>query len=209
MDRFISSAKCQCIHLDQELDRRIDRVQYKDREEKCNVCLKDNQIIEEAEALQQAYIAKEDEMLAGIERQSSTSPNSSIDIQDNIDIQDSSIESPNIHNTLSLSNSSNLFVDLFEIQQAQQQEQRQSIQKQNQQEGQEVQELEQQLEEQKGQYALCFVYSIKDNTHSIQECHQDRANDVREALQSIVDNITDRNKKRFKNFLGCFWCHIL
>jgi hypothetical protein len=96
----------------------------------------------------------------------------------------------------------------FQAQQTNRLQQRQRIQAQNRQEGQEVWELEQQLEEWSGRCPLCFVHGIKDNTHSIQECQQDGANDVREALQMMVDDMTDRNKKRFENFSGCFWCHV-
>jgi superfamily II DNA helicase RecQ len=59
VDRFISGEKCRRIHLDQELDGRLDRVQCEDGEEKCDVCLKDSQIMAEAEELQQAYVTEE------------------------------------------------------------------------------------------------------------------------------------------------------
>ena len=37
------------------MDRRINRVQCKDREERCDVCEKDDGVIEEVEALREAY----------------------------------------------------------------------------------------------------------------------------------------------------------
>jgi len=75
-------------------------------------------------------------------------------------------------------------------------------------EGLEVEELERQLQDWRGQCTLCYVHGIKDDTHSIQECPQDGADDVRAALQLMVDEMTDRDKKRFENYSCCFYCHI-
>jgi hypothetical protein len=60
VDRFISGAQCRRIDLDQEMDGRVDRVGCKEGEERCNVYQKSNAIMEEAEALQQAYIAEQE-----------------------------------------------------------------------------------------------------------------------------------------------------
>src|SRR6266536_1240365 len=54
--RFISSAKCRWIYLDQEIDRRIDRVRCEDEEEHCDVCSKSDTMIEELEAKRQAHV---------------------------------------------------------------------------------------------------------------------------------------------------------
>jgi superfamily II DNA helicase RecQ len=237
VDRFISGEKCRRIHLDQQLDGRLDRVQCEDREEKCDVCLKDSQIMEEAEALQQAYIAEEgqagceeDEMLGN------TSPNSSINIQpnDDIDIQhnSSNINSPstirtqaspiwtNDNETQAQANSSQSgSIDSpnntpspsnssnLFEMQAQREELCQSIQRQNQQEGHEVWDLEQHLEEWKVWCPLCFVFGIK-NRHSIEACHQYGASDVKAELDKMVDEMTSIGQRRFELFSCCFYCYV-
>jgi hypothetical protein len=43
------------------MDGRIDRVRCKEGKERCDVCQNSDAMIEEAEALQQAYQAEEDE----------------------------------------------------------------------------------------------------------------------------------------------------
>ena len=101
VDEFISGERCWWIYLDQEMDGRFNYVQCEDGEEKCNVCQKDEQAIEEAETMQNAYIAeqerqamyKQDRMLdSGINMPSSsfgmqasdktTTPSSSIELPD-------------------------------------------------------------------------------------------------------------------------------
>ena len=101
MDEFISGEQCRRIYLDQEIDGQFDYVKCEDGEEKCNVRWKDEQEIEEAEAMQDAYIVeqerqamyKQDRMLdsginmpsSGFEMQASdetTIPRSSIKLLD-------------------------------------------------------------------------------------------------------------------------------
>jgi superfamily II DNA helicase RecQ len=55
VDQFISGEYCRRICLDQEMDGRIDRVRCEDGEERCDVCEKDDGVIEEVEALREAY----------------------------------------------------------------------------------------------------------------------------------------------------------
>jgi superfamily II DNA helicase RecQ len=61
VDKFISGSQCRRIHLDQEMDGRVDRVGCEDGEEKCDVCQKDDNTMQEAEALRQAYHAEQEE----------------------------------------------------------------------------------------------------------------------------------------------------
>ena len=61
VDRFISGAQCRRIDLDQEIDGRTDRVRCEEGEERCDVCQKSDNMMEEAEALRQAYIAEQEE----------------------------------------------------------------------------------------------------------------------------------------------------
>jgi hypothetical protein len=60
VNRFISRAQCRRIDLDQEMDGRVNRGGCEEGEERCDVCRKSNAMIEEAEALQQAYIAEQE-----------------------------------------------------------------------------------------------------------------------------------------------------
>jgi transcription initiation factor IIE alpha subunit len=60
VNQFISGAQCQRVSLDQEMDSQIDCVRCKEGKERYDICQNSDAIIEEAEALQQAYQAKED-----------------------------------------------------------------------------------------------------------------------------------------------------
>jgi hypothetical protein len=51
VERFISGDRCRRTYLDQEMDGRMDRVRCEDGEERCDVCQKDDAMLEEAEAL--------------------------------------------------------------------------------------------------------------------------------------------------------------
>jgi hypothetical protein len=55
VDWFISKAHCRRIDLDGEMDGRVDRVRCKEGEERCDICQNSDAMIEEAEALRQAY----------------------------------------------------------------------------------------------------------------------------------------------------------
>jgi len=122
VDRFISGERCRRIYLDQEMDGRIDRIRCEEGEERCDVCQKDDKAVAEAEALQRAYIAEEedqvryehDQMLdsgiiipssddilprsgINIQANDNISPSSSIDIQANDNrSRSSSIELPDM-----------------------------------------------------------------------------------------------------------------
>ena len=52
VDRFISRVQYCRIDLDQEIDSRIDRIQYKESKEQYNIYRKSDTIIEKAETLQ-------------------------------------------------------------------------------------------------------------------------------------------------------------
>jgi hypothetical protein len=60
VDRFISGAQCRRIDLDREMDSRIDRIQCKKGKEQCNICQKSDAMMEEAEALRQAYMTQQE-----------------------------------------------------------------------------------------------------------------------------------------------------
>jgi RecQ family ATP-dependent DNA helicase len=60
VDRFISGAQCRRIDLDQELDGRTDRRRCEEGEERCDVCQKSDSMMEEAEALREAYMAEQE-----------------------------------------------------------------------------------------------------------------------------------------------------
>ena len=55
VDRFISGAQCRRIDLDGEMDGRVDRVRCDEGEERCDICQGSDAMMEEAEALRQAY----------------------------------------------------------------------------------------------------------------------------------------------------------
>jgi hypothetical protein len=58
VDRFISGAQCRRIDLDQELDGRTNRRRCEGGEERCDVCKKDDAMMEEGEALREACVAE-------------------------------------------------------------------------------------------------------------------------------------------------------
>jgi hypothetical protein len=49
VERFISRDKCRRIFLDQEIDGRIDRIRYKNGEERCDICRGSDKIIKALE----------------------------------------------------------------------------------------------------------------------------------------------------------------
>ncbi len=61
VERFVSSTAYRRVYLDREINRRIDRVRYKDEEERYNIYRESNSIIEVLEAQQRAYIPRERE----------------------------------------------------------------------------------------------------------------------------------------------------
>lgn len=60
MKQFIGSMTCRQVYLDYELDRQIDRIWYKEGEEKCNVYTADEQFAACTAALQQVYVAEQE-----------------------------------------------------------------------------------------------------------------------------------------------------
>jgi superfamily II DNA helicase RecQ len=58
VDRFISGISCRRIHLDHILDGRTDRARCEEGEEKCDVCEEDEQVMAQAAALQEVYMAE-------------------------------------------------------------------------------------------------------------------------------------------------------
>ena len=60
VDQFISGAQCRRIDLDRELDGRMNRRRCEEGEERCDVCQKDDAMMEEGEALREAYMAEQE-----------------------------------------------------------------------------------------------------------------------------------------------------
>ncbi|KFY68109.1 hypothetical protein V496_01286 [Pseudogymnoascus sp. VKM F-4515 (FW-2607)] len=53
--RFISGARCRRVHLDQAMDNRFNRARCEEGKEVCDLCGKEDAIVGEADALQEAY----------------------------------------------------------------------------------------------------------------------------------------------------------
>jgi len=231
VDRFISGMKCRRIHLDQEMDGRLDRIRCEEGEERCDVCQKDDEAAAEAEELQQAFAAQEQMLDSAIDIPSSSimmqgsenaSPSSSIDAPSSIELPDisrfanqSPLYRPQKSPTSSVTGSDPEFeTDLITIadqyeykaQQAEREQQRKSIQRQNQQEGHEVWELERQLEEWSGRCALCFIRGHKDSRHSINNCVQRGSSEIRKGWQEMKKLMA--KNYWFELFSCCFDCHV-
>lgn len=97
---------------------------------------------------------------------------------------------------------------MFEQQQRERQWLALSITKQHRQEGQEIAELEEALRKWVNQCALYKVQKRHDQQHRLEECHENGANEVREALQLIVDDMTNKKNKRFERYSCCFYCQV-
>jgi superfamily II DNA helicase RecQ len=69
VNQFISGERCRRIYLDQEMDGRVDRVRCEDGEERCDVCQKDDEAMEEVEALRQAYKGMHERAYEGMHEQ--------------------------------------------------------------------------------------------------------------------------------------------
>lgn len=59
MERFISGSKCRRIHLDQQMDGRMDRIRCEAGEERCDVCQQSDAMMEQLEQQRQAWTAQE------------------------------------------------------------------------------------------------------------------------------------------------------
>ncbi|KFY83115.1 hypothetical protein V498_08293, partial [Pseudogymnoascus sp. VKM F-4517 (FW-2822)] len=57
--RFISSARCRRVHLDQAMDDRFNWARCEEGEEVCDLCGKEDAIVGEADVLQEAYNVKQ------------------------------------------------------------------------------------------------------------------------------------------------------
>jgi superfamily II DNA/RNA helicase len=59
--RFISGARCRRVHLDQAMDNRFNRARCEEGEEVCDLCSKEDAIVGEADALQEAYNVEQEQ----------------------------------------------------------------------------------------------------------------------------------------------------
>ncbi|KFZ23509.1 hypothetical protein V502_02010, partial [Pseudogymnoascus sp. VKM F-4520 (FW-2644)] len=59
MERFLSGSKCRRIYLDSEMDNRQDWKRCEVGEEQCNVCKKDDAMVEDGEAQRAAYVEEQ------------------------------------------------------------------------------------------------------------------------------------------------------
>jgi hypothetical protein len=226
VDRFISGAQCRRIDLDQEMDSRVDRLRCEDGKERCDVCQESDNMMEEAEALRQAYIVEQErgsehEPESGPESGPENEPekepaneryrpeptlDSAIDIPSSQSVvQPSSLgvsqpSSPPViqsdsrnepsKNPISHMVSSDPGLEAkvtviaeeadFQNQLIQYKETQTYARTQAQKECQAVWELEQQLEEWVGQCPVCFIRGFPDSKHSIINCVEDRAKEVKE-----------------------------
>ncbi len=180
VEKFISGAGCRRVYLDQEMDGRTDRVRCEEGEERCDICQKDDAMLEEAEALQQAYIAEEEDSGIGMTCSSQHSPSAALVIT-NKDRQE------------------------FQAQQAQRAQQRSQIVEQNQQEAHAIWDLENRLDMWLGKCALCYVRQhggqAVDTQHRLEEC--------KDELQGLVVEETEALKRiQFERYAGCYDCGI-
>lgn len=57
VERFVSGARCRRVYLDQEIDRRVNRVRCEEEEEeRCDMCQASDAMINDLEGQRQAYI---------------------------------------------------------------------------------------------------------------------------------------------------------
>ncbi|KFY66798.1 hypothetical protein V496_01920, partial [Pseudogymnoascus sp. VKM F-4515 (FW-2607)] len=59
MERFLSGSRCRRIYLDSEMDDRQDRKRCEVGEERCDVCEKDDAMVEDGEARRAAYVEEQ------------------------------------------------------------------------------------------------------------------------------------------------------
>ena len=59
-EQFVSGISCRRVWLDQELDGRTNRIRCEEGEQRCNVCIEDDRIMTESDALREAYIAQQE-----------------------------------------------------------------------------------------------------------------------------------------------------
>jgi len=97
---------------------------------------------------------------------------------------------------------------MFEQQQRERQWLASSITKQRREEGQEIAELEKALRNWANRCPLCKVQKRHNQQHQLDECQQEGASEVREALQLMVDDMTDKKNQRFERYSCCFYCQV-
>jgi hypothetical protein len=254
VDRFISGAQCRRIDLDREMDGRVDRGGCEEGEERCDVCRKSDAMMEEAEALQQAYMAEQEKERCqqeraldsgiGIPSSQSVIPPSSPPIVRSTVVQSSSplvvrshafpsspldafpssADLPQLSrfpNNPSRSLASHIIssdpgfeMDMiaiveevdFQSQQMQYKRDQAYAQSQAQEESRAVWELEQELEEWVGRCAVCFIRGFPESRHSIIDCVEEGAEEVREDWFRMRKRM--RDEKIFAAYSCCYNCHV-
>jgi hypothetical protein len=246
VDRFISGAQCRRIDLDREMDGRVDRVGCEEGEERCDVCRKSDAMMEEAEALRQAYIAEQEKercqqgqaLDSGIDIPSSPPIVRSTVVQSSIspvvrsdafpssppDAFPSSADLPQLSrfpNNPSRSPASHIIssdpgfeIDMiaiaeavdFQSQQMQYKRDQAYAQSQAQEESRAVWELEQQLEQWVGRCAVCFIRGFPESKHSIIDCVEEGAKEVREDWFQMRKRM--RDDRIFAAYSCCYDCHV-
>jgi RecQ family ATP-dependent DNA helicase len=245
VNRFISGAQCRRIDLDQEMDGRTDRARCEEGEERCDVCQKSDNMMEEAEALQQAYTAEqrkegrqhETVLDSGIDIPSSQfivgssspgidPPSSPLVIQSSSPpfirsssppfIQSSSPSLPHLKrfgNAVSHSLETGFKTNIigiaeevdFQSQQTQYKQAQAYAQTQAQEESQAAWELERQLEEWVGRCPVCFIRGFPESQHSIVDCIEEGAEEVRRDWFQMRKRM--RDDRMFAPFSCCYDCH--
>ena len=186
--RFASGAACRRVYLDREIDRRIDRVRYKDEEEYCNIYQASDAIIDELEAQRQAYSHRVQEKQDRVTDSTINIPTSSIPFPEVPSDGVYSSNSPFPSSPLGYSQSRTVSFDqgfiadrisqgervIFQSQQSQRQQQRVQVQARNRQAGCKVQDLENRLDQQVRKCPLYYVRkctgSPVDFRHRLDEC---------------------------------------
>lgn len=234
VDRFISGAQCRRIHLDQELDGRTNRIRCEAGEERCDVCQKSDSMMEEAEALRQAYIAEQETERQQQETLDSgiDIPSSQLDIPPSSPpVRQAFVEasipviqgsSPVVQHSSAeavqpssgpVVGSDQIDIDMigiaeeveFQSQQAQYKRDQAYAQSQAQGESRAVWELEQQLEEWVGRCPVCFIRGFPESKHSIIDCIEEGAQEVREYWFRMRKRM--REGKIFAAYSCCYDCH--
>ena len=241
VDRFISGAQCRRVDLDREMDGRVDRARCEEGEERCDICQDSDAMMEEAEALRQAYQESvrsrpEPTLDSGIDipssqsiqsaRQSvnprvspSASPrvsqSASPEVSQSASPTVSQPSSPPINQPSSPPSSPDLpclrritvaeDVD-FQPQQLQRKQAQAYAQNQARAESQAAWELEQQLKEWVGRCPVCFIRGFPESKHSIVDCVEEGAAEVRKDWITMKDKMRDR--RIFAPYSCCYDCHV-
>src|SRR5277367_6555500 len=209
---FVAGHICQRIIMDQIMDGRMDRVGCEEGEEQCDVCRRQEMVTQcsqELPTLQEDLVELDVGFGdSGIGRSMSSQVQGSIT---------PNIPSSPVSEDQGFMNHSPIpgrfqsqddeLQTMFEQQQRERQWLASNITKQNREEGQEIAEFEEALRKWVNRCPLCKIRN-RNNQHQLEECQQDGADDVREALQLMVDEMTGKGKRRFENYSCCFHCYI-